>query len=64
MEINGKINNYIDRLHRCGFSLSEATRTAHDMLKNFGYNGLDEYVRSLEVDIYVDSLQSESCINA
>ena len=56
MEISEKINNYIDRLVRCGYSTSEATRTAYDMQKNFGYDGLDEYVKSLEDDVYVDSL--------
>ena len=56
MEISEKINNYIDRLVRCGYSASEATRTAYDMQKNFGYDGLDEYVKSLEDDVYVDFL--------
>ena len=57
MEINDKINNLIDRLRRCGYSASDATCTAQDMIKNFGYEGLDDYVRSLEDDVYVDSLQ-------
>lgn len=57
MEISERINNYIMRLVRCGYSTSEATRTAYDMQKNFGYDGLDEYVKSLEDDVYVDSLQ-------
>lgn len=64
MEISEKINNYIERLVRCGYSASEATRTAYDMQKNFGYEGLDDYVKSLEDDVYVCELQSESCINA
>jgi hypothetical protein len=62
MEISDRINNYIQRLQRCGYNASEATRTAHDMQKNFGYVGLDEYVKSLEADTYVDKFQSEPCI--
>lgn len=64
MEINDKINNLIDRLRRCGYSASDATCTAQDMIKNFGYEGLDDYVRSLEDDVYVDRVQSKSCVNA
>ena len=59
MEINDRINNYIQRLQRCGYNASEATRTAYDMRKNFGYTGLDDYVKSVEDDVYVDKLQPE-----
>ena len=62
MEINDKINNYIQRLQRCGYNASEATRTAHDMRKNFGYVGLEEYVKSVEDDVYVCELQSEPSV--
>lgn len=64
MEISDRINNYIQRLQRCGYNASEATRTAHDMQKNFGYVGLDDFVKSVEDDVYVCGLQSESCIRA
>jgi len=64
MEISDRINNYIQRLQRCGYNASEATRTAHDMQKNFGYVGLEDYVKSVEDDVYVCGLQSESCIRA
>lgn len=48
-----QINNYIDRLKRCGFSISEATRIAYDMQKNYGWDGLEDYVKSVEEDVYV-----------
>ena len=59
-----QINNYIDRLKRCGFSISEATRISYDMQKNYGWDGLEDYVKSIEEDTYVDKLQPESCVNA
>lgn len=49
--------NYIERLNRCGVNISEATRTVFDMQKNYGWEGLEEYVNSVEDDVYVDSLQ-------
>ncbi len=58
MDISDRLNNYIQRLQRCGYSAYEATRTANDMQKNFGLNGLEEYVKSLEEDTYVYHLQS------
>lgn len=51
-----QINNYIDRLKRCGFSISEATRIAYDMQKNYGWDGLEDYVKSVEEDSYVCKL--------
>ena len=50
--------NYIERLHRCGISVSEAARTVYDMQKNFGWAELEEYIRSMEADCYVDKIQS------
>ena len=59
-----EINNFIERLKRCGFSISEATRTAYDMQKNFGWGGLEDFVSSIEEDYYVDRIQPKSCIDA
>lgn len=52
------LENFIERLKRCGFNISEATRICYDMHKNYGVNGLEEYVRSVEEDCYVDNVQS------
>ena len=56
MDISDKINNYIQRLQRCGYSASDATRMAQDMHKNFGLIGLEEYVKSVEEDTYVGKI--------
>jgi len=52
------LNEYIERLKRCGYSISEATRVAYDMHKNFGLKGLSEFVLSVEEDTYVGRVQS------
>lgn len=56
--IYGYLSNYIERLKRCGYSISEATRIAYDVHKNFGFEGLEEYIFSVEADYYVDRVQS------
>lgn len=48
------INKFIERLNRCGISMSDATRTAYDIQKNYGWDALEEYVKSIEEDTYVD----------
>lgn len=52
------IIKFIERLNRCGISMSEATRTAYDIQKNYGWDALEEYVESIEEDTYVGRIQS------
>lgn len=54
------MSEYIDRLVRCGYSMDKAIDTYRDFLRNFTIAELDIYVRQVEKNSYVDSLQPES----
>lgn len=47
------MNVFAERLHRCGFPMHVAYRTACDMLKNYGLDALREFVESVERGCYV-----------
>lgn len=43
---------YTDRLIRCGVSAAEAYRTVYCLIKDFGLDGLIEYIESIEAECY------------
>ena len=47
------MNIYIEKLNRIGVSASEAYRIVFDFLKNYSVAELEEYIESLEADVYV-----------
>lgn len=54
------MQDYINRLIRCGMSPSEAYRTYHDFLReySFSYEALEAFLSDLEDDCDVEILQS------
>lgn len=51
------MNDYIDRLERCGMARHEAVRLVKAMIKDFGYRELEELTKEMEKDAYVDRVQ-------
>lgn len=51
------MNDYIERLKRCGESPSEATRIVQDFILKFDESHLEAYIRSREADTYVGAVQ-------
>lgn len=48
-----------ERLQRCGIAAHEAEQIIRSFQKNLSYGDLLEYVKAIEVDAYVDRLQSK-----
>jgi hypothetical protein len=53
------LENYLRRLMNCGYSPSEAKITYNDFMKNFNVNHLEQFLKSLEGDVYVDKIQRQ-----
>lgn len=48
------MQKYVDRIMRCGVSASEAVRLYKAMVRDFGFDALEELIASMERDCYVD----------
>lgn len=48
------MSDFINRLNRCGMPMHEAYRTAWDFVKCFGEKALEEFVKDVEANCYVD----------
>ena len=48
------MQKFIDRLIHCGYSPSDAHSTCHDFIREFNIEKLEEFISSLERDLYVD----------
>ena len=46
------MQEYIERLIRCGMPPHDALRLLKSMIRDFGYEALEELTRSMEVDCY------------
>lgn len=54
------MQEYIDRLMRCGFSADRAYSICRDFMKNLHIFDLQFFVESIERDTYVDRVQQKS----
>lgn len=54
------MNDYIDRLERCGMARHEAVRLVKAMIKDYGYRELEELTKEMEKEAYVERVQPES----
>lgn len=48
------MNEYIERLMRCGIPPHDALRLLRAMIRDFGFDALEELTASIEGDCYVD----------
>ena len=46
----------VNRMIACGYSVSDAEEIVADMLETCGYVRADEYIRELELDLAVNRL--------
>ena len=51
------MNEYIERLKRCGYSPSEAMRIVQDFYLKFDEAHLNAFIKSVEEDVYVGAIQ-------
>lgn len=51
------MQEYINRLARCGVSAAEAIRLCKAMVRDFGFDALEELTASIERDSHVERIQ-------
>lgn len=56
---NSGMNEKVERLIRCGFAPHDALRMCKAMVKDFGFKELEDFVSSVEGDVYVGRIQSK-----
>ena len=58
------MNEYIERLVRCGIAIHDAVRLYYSFIREFGITALEEYLVSLEGDSYVAGIEFEPNLTA
>lgn len=50
------MEEYIERLKRFGYSDNQAYTIIYDFFKNYSETDLEEYIKSVESDVYVGKI--------
>lgn len=51
------MEDYINRLVRCGYAHYTAYNICHSFMREFGYKELEEYIQSIEKDHFINVAQ-------